>query len=160
MRALVRQLRVLGRRRPLRAGHGRARDRGGGGGGRGRRRRGALVLAGAAAHGDVPEGSALRPVAAARLAEVAWLLEAVVVVVAELGVGGVAPRAVERLLLLRPRAPLGATRACQRRRRRATTAQGTARCRRRRVRIIGALARIRGARVGRHQHLLHGLHQP
>uniref|UniRef100_A0A0A9E796 Uncharacterized protein n=1 Tax=Arundo donax TaxID=35708 RepID=A0A0A9E796_ARUDO len=74
--------------------------------GRGRRRRGrgfrggvalaaAPVLA-AAADGHVAERAALGPVPAARLAEVPRLRAAVVVVVAELGVGGVAPRALPR----------------------------------------------------------------
>uniref|UniRef100_A0A8R7QJD1 Uncharacterized protein n=1 Tax=Triticum urartu TaxID=4572 RepID=A0A8R7QJD1_TRIUA len=68
------------------------------------RRHGAR-LAAAAADGDVAERAALGPVAAARLAEVARLGEVVVVVVAELGVGGVAPGATQRRLL-RPRRPL------------------------------------------------------
>jgi hypothetical protein len=64
-------------------------DMGGGGGAAG-----ALgVLAGAAADGDVTEGPTVSPVATAGLAEVAGLREVVVVVVAELGVGGVAARA-------------------------------------------------------------------
>jgi hypothetical protein len=58
--------------------------------GRGRRRGG---LARAAADGDVAEGSALGPVAAAGPAEVARLRRVVVVVVAELGVPRLAPRA-------------------------------------------------------------------
>uniref|UniRef100_A0A0E0H4I5 Uncharacterized protein n=1 Tax=Oryza nivara TaxID=4536 RepID=A0A0E0H4I5_ORYNI len=170
LRALVDQLRVLGRpaaRAGHGHGHGRARDDGiRRGGGRGRRRcrrrRRALVLARAAADGDVAERAALRPVTPARLAEVARLLEAVVVVVAELGVRRVAPRAVERLLLLRPRPPLRATRpraTCHRRR---AAAAATPQCapshrrrrRRRRIRIRA------GGRVRCHQHLLHGLHQP
>ncbi|RZR84833.1 hypothetical protein BHM03_00011716 [Ensete ventricosum] len=57
--------------------------------GSGRGLLGALVLAAPAAHGDVPERAAARPVPLARLAEVPWLRQAVVVVVAELGVGGV-----------------------------------------------------------------------
>ncbi|THU46973.1 hypothetical protein C4D60_Mb09t10600 [Musa balbisiana] len=61
--------------------------------GSGRGLLGALVLAAPAAHGDVPERAAARPVPLARLAEVPWLRQAVVVVVAELGVGGVAARA-------------------------------------------------------------------
>ena len=68
-------------------------DIGGGGGA------GALgVLAGAAADGDVPEGPTVSPVATAGLAEVAGLREVVVVVVAELSVGGVAARARQLLL--------------------------------------------------------------
>ncbi len=47
------------------------------------------VLTGATADGDVTEGPTVGPVATAGLAEVAWLREVVVVVVAELGVGGV-----------------------------------------------------------------------
>jgi len=61
------------------------------------------VLAAASADGDVAEGAAVGPVAAAGLAEVARLGVVVVVVVAELGVGGVAPRAGEVLLLDRRR---------------------------------------------------------
>jgi hypothetical protein len=64
-------------------------------GGRGAR---ALVLAAAPADGHVAERAALGPVPAAGLAEVARLREAVVVVVAELGVGGVAARAPQPLL--------------------------------------------------------------
>lgn len=77
--------------------------------GRGRRRRctasalGGRVLAGAAAEGHVAEGATLGPVSAAGLAEVAWLGEIVVVVVAKLGGGGVAARAREWLGLLRVR---------------------------------------------------------
>jgi len=59
-----------------------------------------LGLAAPAADGDVAEGPAFCPVPAAGLAEVAGLGEVVVVVVAELGVGGVASRAPEVLLLL------------------------------------------------------------
>ena len=55
------------------------------------RRRG--LLAGAASDGDVAQRAALGPVAAAALAEVAWLGGVVVVVVAELGVPRRAPRA-------------------------------------------------------------------
>lgn len=51
---------------------------------------GALVLAAAAADGDVAEGAAFGPVAAARLAEMARLREVVVVVVAKFCVGGIA----------------------------------------------------------------------
>ena len=65
-----------------------------------------LVLAAAAADGDIAKGAALRPVAATGLAEVAWLRRAVVVVVAELGVGGVAAWAVECLLVLGSRLTL------------------------------------------------------
>ena len=65
---------------------------------------GALAAAAAAAcpaDGDVAQRAALRPVAAAGAAVVARLRGAVVVVVAELGVGGAAPRALQlRLLLL------------------------------------------------------------
>jgi hypothetical protein len=76
----------------------------------GRGRRGALARA--AADGDVAEGSALGPVSPAGLAEVARLRRVVVVVVAELGVPRLAPRARVagrlvsvrlRLLLLRRR---------------------------------------------------------
>jgi hypothetical protein len=76
---------------------GRGRRRGRGGRGRRRRRRGALRLAAAAAHGDVAQDAALGPVPAAALAEVARLRQVVVVVVAELGVGRLAPRALHRL---------------------------------------------------------------
>ena len=69
--------------------------RGGGGG------FGALgALAGATADGNVPKGAAFGPVAAAALAEVARLRDVVVVVVAELGVGGVASGAPQVLLWL------------------------------------------------------------
>ena len=50
-------------------------------------------LAASAADGDVTEGAAFGPVAAARLAEVARLGEAVVVVVTELGIPRIAARA-------------------------------------------------------------------
>ena len=67
----------------------------------GRRRRQislvALVSAACAADGDVAEGAASGPVALAGFAEVARLREAVVVVVAEFGVGGIAAGAVERV---------------------------------------------------------------
>lgn len=69
-------------------GHGGRGRRGRGGGVRGARALG--VLAGPTADGDVTEGPTLSPVTAAGLAEVAWLGEVVVVVVAELGVGRVA----------------------------------------------------------------------
>ena len=62
-----------------------------------------LVLAAAAADWDIAKGAALCPVAAAGLAEVARLCCAVVVVVAELSVGGVAAWTIECLLMLRPR---------------------------------------------------------
>ena len=65
----------------------------------------ALVLSASAADGDVAEGAAAGPVSLAGLAEVARLGQAVVVVVAELGVRRVAPRAPQRprgmLFLLR-----------------------------------------------------------
>ena len=101
----------LRRRQVEREARGRCR-RGHGHGGRGAR---ALVLAASPADGHVAERAALGPVPAARLAEVARLRQAVVVVVAELGVGGVAARAPQpllgrrgRLLLrLRRRAPAG-----------------------------------------------------
>jgi len=67
---------------------------------------GALVLAASTANRDVAEGATFGPVAAARLAEVARLREAVVVVVAELGVRGLAPRALERLIVLRAQTPV------------------------------------------------------
>lgn len=66
-----------------------SRGVGGGAGGAG-----AAGLAAAPADGDVAEGAALGPVAAAGLAEVAGLGEAVVVVIAEFGVGGGASRAI------------------------------------------------------------------
>lgn len=56
------------------------------------------VLAGATADRDVTEGPAVSPVATAGLAEVTGLGEVVVVIVAELGVGGVAARAWKLLL--------------------------------------------------------------
>lgn len=63
-----------------------------------------LVLPAAAANGDVAEGAAAGPVALAGLAEMSGLGEAVIVVVAELGIGGVAAGAFEcgLLLLCRP----------------------------------------------------------
>lgn len=64
------------------------------------------VLPAAPADGDVAEGAAVGPVAAARLAEVARLREVIVIVVTELGVGGVAPRAAEVLRLRRWRSYL------------------------------------------------------
>ena len=68
--------------------------------------RGAFVLAGAAADWDVAEGAAFGPVATACFAEVSGLREAVVVVVAEFGVGGVAARALHCFLFLWPHLPL------------------------------------------------------
>lgn len=58
------------------------------------------VLAGATADGDVAESPAVSPVATAGLAEVTGLREIVVIVVAELGVERVAPRALERLVVV------------------------------------------------------------
>lgn len=55
-----------------------------------------LVLAAAAADGNVAEGAATGPVSLAGLAEVARLREAVVIVVAELCVCRIAARALER----------------------------------------------------------------
>ena len=49
---------------------------------------GPLVPPAAAAHRHVPEGAVFGPVSPAGLAEVAGLREAVVVVIAKLGVGG------------------------------------------------------------------------
>jgi hypothetical protein len=54
------------------------------------------VLASAGAHGDVAQRAARRPVAVAVLAEVARLVDVVVVEVAELGVPAPAPRARQR----------------------------------------------------------------
>lgn len=56
------------------------------------------VFAAATADGYVAEGAAVGPVTAAGLAEVTWLRVVVVVVVTELGVGGVAAWAWEVLL--------------------------------------------------------------
>lgn len=53
------------------------------------------ILAAATANWDVTEGATVGPVAAAGLAEMARLREVVVVVVAELGVGGLAAWALE-----------------------------------------------------------------
>jgi len=66
----------------------------------------AAVLPAPAADGHVPEGASLGPVPAAALAEVARLAEAVVVVVAELGVGRVAARAAGRHLDVGPVPPV------------------------------------------------------
>ena len=49
------------------------------------------VLAGPTSNGDVTEGPTLGPITTASLVEVTRLREVVVVVVTELGVGGVAP---------------------------------------------------------------------
>uniref|UniRef100_A0A8R7TP62 Uncharacterized protein n=1 Tax=Triticum urartu TaxID=4572 RepID=A0A8R7TP62_TRIUA len=73
--------------------------------GRGRQRLGGgpAALAAAAtcpADGHVAERAAVRPVAAAGAAVVARLRGAVVVVLAELGVAGAAPRALQLLLLV------------------------------------------------------------
>jgi hypothetical protein len=70
------------------------------------RRLAPAVLPAAAADGHVAEGTALCPVAAAGLAEVARLAEAVVVVVAELGVVRVAARAAGRHLHVRAVPPV------------------------------------------------------
>ncbi|KAG0452199.1 hypothetical protein HPP92_026076 [Vanilla planifolia] len=64
-------------------------------------------LQAAAADGDVAEGAAFGPVAAAALAEVAGLCEAVVVVVAELGVRRVAARAARGVLDALPPSSFG-----------------------------------------------------
>jgi hypothetical protein len=61
---------------------------------------GALGLPAAAADWDVAEDATFGPVAAAALAEMAGLGEVVVVVVAELGVERVAPRALESLVVV------------------------------------------------------------
>jgi hypothetical protein len=67
----------------------------------GRSQAGALaVLAGPATDGDVAKRSAFGPVATTVLAEMARLREVVVVVVAEFGVGGVAPGTLQRLPLI------------------------------------------------------------
>jgi hypothetical protein len=101
------------RRRRRREGQRRRVRRGGGEGGGGpippaaAAPGGALVLAAAPADGDVAERAPARPVALARLAEVARLRQRVVVVVAELGVGRVAARAPQRL-----RARVGDRAAC------------------------------------------------
>lgn len=69
----------------------------------GRSGAGALAaLASATADGDVAKRSAFGPVAATVLAEMAGLREVVVVVVAELGVGGVAPGTLDWWLLISP----------------------------------------------------------
>ncbi|RWW88306.1 hypothetical protein BHE74_00002814 [Ensete ventricosum] len=81
------------RRRGLWRGEGRQGETGPQGGRGGGRRGGAETLAGGAADGHVAERAAEGPVPAARLAEVAGLRHVVVVVVAELGVPRLAPRA-------------------------------------------------------------------
>jgi len=73
---------------------------GGGGGGSGFGFVGAFGLAAATADGDIAKDAAFGPVAAAVLAEMAWLGEVVVVVVTELGVEGVTARALERLVVV------------------------------------------------------------
>ena len=65
------------------------------------------ILAAATADGDVAEGAAMGPVPATGFAEVARLGVVVVVVVAELGVGGLATGAGEVLLLRRGRRSSG-----------------------------------------------------
>ena len=60
----------------------------------------AVLLPGASAHRHVAEGSAHGPVALALAAEVAGLVDAVVVIVTELGVHGLAARARKDLLRL------------------------------------------------------------
>ena len=64
---------------------------------------GSLVLPAASSDGNVPQGPSFGPVSSAAFAEVSRLGEAIVVVVAELGVGGIASRAAKGLLLLRAR---------------------------------------------------------
>ncbi|KAI3737319.1 hypothetical protein L2E82_27317 [Cichorium intybus] len=59
-----------------------------------------LVLPAAPADGDVSEGATFGPVASTGLAEVTWLGKRVVVVVTELGVGGVASGAMDQGLVL------------------------------------------------------------
>lgn len=88
-----RAVNVGGRRSDLRVGGGG----GGGGDGVGGVALGALVLAAAAADGDVAEGAASGPVALAGFAKVSRLRQAVVVVVTKLGIGGIAARALERV---------------------------------------------------------------
>ena len=61
------------------------------------------VLAGPTSNGDVTEGPTLGSITTASLVEVTRLREVVVVVVTELGVGGVAPWAWQRLGLARRR---------------------------------------------------------
>lgn len=61
----------------------------------------AVVSPASAPHGDVPESAPAGPVAAACLAEVTRLREAVVVEVAEFRVGGLAAGTLERRLRLR-----------------------------------------------------------
>ena len=68
-----------------------------------RRGAGAGALGGVVAGGDVAEGATVSPVTAAWFAEVAGLGEGIVVVVAELGVGGIAARALEVVVVLRRR---------------------------------------------------------
>lgn len=65
-----------------------------------------LVLSTPSSNRDVPKGTPLGPVPPTSLTEVPRLREAVVVVVAELGVGGVTPRALEVLVMLWPEPPL------------------------------------------------------
>ena len=59
-----------------------------------------LALAPSCTHRHVAHGTAGRPVPLAVLAEVAWLVDVVVVVVAELGVHAVAPGARQDLVRL------------------------------------------------------------
>lgn len=61
-----------------------------------------LVLPVAAADGDVSQGAPAGPVPTAGLAYVAWLREAVIVIIAEFCVGGMATWAFQCSLRLRP----------------------------------------------------------
>lgn len=66
----------------------------------------ALRLAAASPDGDVSEDASLGPIAAAGLTEVSGLGEVVIVVVTEFGVEGVAARALECLVRVRPHSPI------------------------------------------------------
>lgn len=65
-------------------------------------RRDFLVFPTSATNRDVTKRATFGPIPAARLAEVTWLSERVVVVVAKLGVCRVTPGAFESLIMLRP----------------------------------------------------------
>lgn len=65
-----------------------------------------LILSAATTHRNVPEGASFGPVPSAGLAKVPRLREAVVVVIAELGVGRVTSRALEGLVMLGPQPSL------------------------------------------------------
>lgn len=69
-------------------------------------RRDLFVFSTSTTDGNVSKCTAFRPIASTCFAEVPGLREAIVVVVTELGVGRIAPRALEGLVMRGPKPPL------------------------------------------------------